>query len=813
MKPSKDNIPRKGAPPAAKDKGGEVAGTPASPSVKEHLTSTTLVPQMPWSTKARQHLAHYFHHYLIFLMLWVFGSVIMYLCPDFRQQFFSAEIIRNGVVKTEFDFQFKSHVQTEEAMELAVKHQPSVYVTDDIQRNVDAVERHFNQVLSANPQMPQNEQLSQLGTRQLLRDIVTNYSTRGIVSQDNKVLDRPNQFILANGDKQSLVDFRDFPTPEEAEAGVLQEFQGAMRLLPETMDILRPALQGTLEPTIVYNDKLTEEKKKESRELAISKVKARIIPKGEQLISVTYPYGMDSLQEYQRQVHEISLWEQMKNHHPSWAFIIRVAVFGLFLLALGAGIIKFFSKRVPELSALRTTATALALHFLLLLVITYYMASYKATSLELSVLLVCLPLSLAPGLVSNLIGTSTAFLTTVFIAMTAPLFLKLGYYDFQIIHFALFGGIISAMVFRNVRKRFDFVIAGFAIGLVILLSCCLFICELDELNRLFQEHKALDILLNVLAFSYINGFGVAILCFILLPVFEWMFGLVTPTTLMELSDGSHYLLQRLQREAPGTYQHSLNVSTIAQEAAEAVGADAQLTKVMALFHDIGKLDNPQCFAENLPIGSPNPHDNLQPEESVSIIRRHTTEGEALGLKYHVKRPIRPVMLQHHGNSLIGNFLQKAQQIAREQNLPEPKEEDFRYQCEPPSQKEIVIISLADACEAAVKSLFMKKPDLDKIAKEAVKAVQQGQQDGIADQAALEQTCAEAMANSLPKLTKEDIKSLISGIFDSKLKDGQLDNSNLTIQELKIIRESFYKTFTDMYHFRPQYVKTGSKNES
>jgi len=809
MKPSKENNSKK---VSAKSKGGE-SSTAAAGLPREHLTSTTLVPQVPWSTRARQHLGQYFHHYLIFVMLWLFGSVIMYLCPSFRQQFFAAEIIRNGVVKTEFDFRFLSHIQTQEAMELAVKHQPSVYVTDDIQRNVDAVERHFLQMLADNPQMPQAEQLSQQGTRQLLRDTVANYSTRGIVSQDNKILDRPNQFIWANGDKQSLVDFQDFPTPEEAEAGILQDFQTAMHLLPETMDILRPALKGTLEPTIIYNSALTEKKKKETREEAVSKVKARNIPKGEQLISVTYPYGKDSLQEYQKQLNEISLWERMKTHHPSWAFLMRVTVFGLFLLALGAGIIKFFSKRVPELSALRTTATALAIHFLLLFLVTRYTSRYQTGSLELAVLLVCLPLSLAPALVSNLIGTSTAFLTTIFIAMTAPLFLKLGYYDFQIIHFTLFAGIISAIVFRNVRKRMDFVVAGFALGLVVLLSCCLFICEQADMYRLLQEHNALDILLEVLTFSYINGFGVAILCFILLPVFEWMFGLVTPTTLMELSDGSHPLLLRLQKEAPGTYQHSLNVSTIAQEAAEAVGADAQLTKVMALFHDIGKLDNPQCFAENLPLGTANPHDSLSPEESVNIIRRHTVEGEALGLKYHVKRPIRPVMLQHHGNSLIGNFLQKARKIAQEQGLPEPKEEDFRYQCEPPSQKEIVIISLADACEAAVKSLFMKKPDLDKIAKEAVKAVQQGQKDGIADQATLEQTCAEAMANSLPKLTKDDIKGLISSIFDGKLQDGQLDNSTLTVQELKIIRESFYKTFTDMYHFRPQYVKTGPQNEN
>ncbi len=272
--------------------------------------------------------------------------------------------------------------------------------------------------------------------------------------------------------------------------------------------------------------------------------------------------------------------------------------------------------------------------------------------------------------------------------------------------------------------------------------------------------------LIMLGIAITTGFLTVLLINLLLPLTEYLMGLTTNISLLELSDLNHPILKRLQMEAPGTYHHTLMVATLSETAAEAIGANTLLTRVATYFHDIGKLSNPSYFTENS--FGVDRHEDLSPRMSTMIILNHVKEGLALAAKYGLKKPIRDVIASHHGTSLVYYFYHRA--ITESKNTEEGAitEEDFRYAGPLPKSKESSIISLADSCEAA--------------------------------------------SRSLKKQTPQKITALIKEIFRNKLIDGQLDESKLTIAEIKIVEASIIKSLNTMLHSRISYPKV-TQNES
>ena len=221
------------------------------------------------------------------------------------------------------------------------------------------------------------------------------------------------------------------------------------------------------------------------------------------------------------------------------------------------------------------------------------------------------------------------------------------------------------------------------------------------------------------------------------------------------SDYNHPLLKEMQLKAPGTYHHSLIVSLLAESAAEAIGADPVCARVSALFHDVGKLSHPEYFTENS--NGEDKHKDLSPKFSAMVITNHIREGMELARKYKLKRPIREAIEQHHGTDLVYYFYKQAKDSGECIS-----EHDFRYPGPCPRRKETAILSLADACEAA--------------------------------------------SRSLEKPTHARICELVNTIFQKRLRDGQLDECSMTFRELSVIRESFTKTLTSMLHARVAYPK-------
>ncbi|MDX9912714.1 MAG: HDIG domain-containing protein [Phycisphaerales bacterium] len=259
----------------------------------------------------------------------------------------------------------------------------------------------------------------------------------------------------------------------------------------------------------------------------------------------------------------------------------------------------------------------------------------------------------------------------------------------------------------------------------------------------------------------------------ILPVVERAFDIVTGMTLIELRDPKQPLLRRMQVRAPGTYNHSLNVASIAESAADAIGADGLLTYVGALYHDIGKMSKPEYFVENQS-GGPNKHDKLSPAMSLLVIVGHVKDGVEMAREEGLPRTIIHFIEAHHGTTLVEYFYHRARQAAEDAGAKDgPEEIDYRYPGPKPQRKEVAIVMLADTVESATRS--MSDP------------------------------------------TPARIDQLVRTIANKRLLDGQFDECDLTLKELHAIVESISKTVASIYHGRIAYPggtpKTQTKTQA
>lgn len=267
--------------------------------------------------------------------------------------------------------------------------------------------------------------------------------------------------------------------------------------------------------------------------------------------------------------------------------------------------------------------------------------------------------------------------------------------------------------------------------------------------------------------AFIYGLISASITLILQYIFSIILGKATALQLLEISRPDHPLLQFILQNAPGTYQHSLMVSNLAEQAARIIGADALLVRVGALHHDAGKALNPSFFIENQVRGKLNPHDDLDPKESSETIVRHVTDGVKLAQKYRLPNRIQDFILEHHG-TLVTRY-QLTQALNSAGDHPETVNlEDFRYPGPKPGTRETAILMLADGVEARARA-------------------------------------------EIPK-DDQEIRALVKDNFEFILQSGQLENTNITLQDLNQIAESFVSTLKNTYHPRIKYPKLSGKNE-
>jgi putative nucleotidyltransferase with HDIG domain len=250
--------------------------------------------------------------------------------------------------------------------------------------------------------------------------------------------------------------------------------------------------------------------------------------------------------------------------------------------------------------------------------------------------------------------------------------------------------------------------------------------------------------------------------FLLAPLFD----LATTFRLVELSHPNHPLLQRLLREAPATFHHTMMVASLAEQAAERIGANALLTRAGTYYHDVGKLARPYFFVENQR-GLSNPHDRLDPQTSVDIVVGHVRDGIKLARQYGLPARVRAFIPEHHGTLRVSFFYQKALEAAGgEAGLVD--ESLFRYPGPRPQSKETALVMLADGCEAATRAA---RPS-----------------------------------------TSEEVVEIVSRIFDARIRDKQLDECPLTLRELQIVKEAYIELLKGAYHPRIRYPDVKTKAE-
>ena len=264
-------------------------------------------------------------------------------------------------------------------------------------------------------------------------------------------------------------------------------------------------------------------------------------------------------------------------------------------------------------------------------------------------------------------------------------------------------------------------------------------------------------LTQILIFSFLIALVANLAAFSLTSYIESIFRLTSGFKLSELADRNHPALRHLEEKALGTFNHSLVVGTLADRAANKIGANSQLARAMAYYHDLGKTMNPTMFVENQ-IGYTNPHDRLLPSESANIIKNHVVDGVKLAKKFKIPEIVYQGIIEHHGNAVLRYFYEKEKLVN-----PSVSKEEFRHLGQKPTSKESAILMLADSLEAACRAIFMNE-DAD----------------------------------------EKKINNVIEEIFNEKISDGQLSNAPITFKELDTIKESFQVSLEGLYHQRVLY---------
>ncbi len=363
----------------------------------------------------------------------------------------------------------------------------------------------------------------------------------------------------------------------------------------------------------------------------------------------------------------------------------------------------------------------------------------------------------ASMLLTIMFDSRVGFYTTVILTLVTGA-LRGNDYTFMAMNF-IAGG-IAVYTVRDIKNRSQI----FRSFLFILLGYFLTILAFG-----LERFAPWDVMLIEFAFAASNALISPVLTYGLLIFFEKMFKITTDLTLLELSNFDRPLLKDLARKAPGTFNHSMTIGTIAEAAAEKIKANPLLARVGAYYHDIGKTITPQNFVENQ-LDNSNIHENLKPEQSVNLIKSHVQEGINLAIENGLPQEIIDFIPMHHGTSIMSYFYEKAKERDGEDEV---NEKDFRYPGPKPNSKETAIIMLADGCESAVRSI--DEPDPTKV------------------------------------------ENVIANIFKSRINDKQLDESPITFADLTKMKEAFVGILLGQHHRRIKYpnqeeVEKGVKEE-
>jgi putative nucleotidyltransferase with HDIG domain len=517
------------------------------------------------------------------------------------------------------------------------------------------------------------------------------------------------------------------------------EGQAAFPSRPEAAQALQELATAVLQPNLRYEASTTEALRAQARE-GVNQYDG-VVQKDEKIIGSheiatrVHIRKVESMRAWSARVQDTSNWRTQMPGLLGRAALIAFLLFGFL------GYLKFHHRPVYEDTLMLLligilTAAVLGVGWAIVNEIRGYEMLIPTTVLSLTV--------------AVLFGQELAFVATLVASLLVAVVYGLG---LPFLTGSALAGIAAIATASGVRRRRDFylpmlvvaVAYAFAIGAMGLV-----------------DGARWDVLIRRMAWGVVAGFGSVLLVTLLLPLLESLFSVTTDITLLELADLNRPILRKLMLEAPGTYHHSLVVGSLSEAGAEAVGGNPLLARVSAYYHDIGKIDKAEYYVENQS-SARSRHEKLSPTMSCLIIEAHVREGAEIARRQKLPKAILNGILEHHGTTLMSFFYHKAHQAD-----PNVEERDFRYPGPKPRSKETAVLMLADAVEAA--------------------------------------------ARSLTEPTPSRIRGVVTRILDARVEDGQLDESPITFEDLAKIREGFIPILTALFHARVHYPGAPASEE-
>ncbi|EGV42035.1 HDIG domain-containing protein [Bizionia argentinensis JUB59] len=579
--------------------------------------------------------------------------------------------------------------------------------------------------------------------KSLFPDTLGVYKLSILKSAGNKIIDKLYHFGVLSDDftykptkKVILLEGR--VEKEQTQFGNLTEENELTEIIVKVLEVdnllaykneFTSLFFDLVEPNLIYNKDfsasvLQEELDKVSYTRGSVERETLIISKGEVIEGVKFQILKSLESEYESQV-----WNKSNYIWIVFAYTLLVALALLMLLL-------FLQKYRLSVFENNVKVTFIFFNVAFMVLVTTMVVRYN--SQYVYVVPICiLPLVLKAFFDARL-GMFTHVITVLLLGLIVP-----NSYEYMFLQ--IIAGIVTILTVSELYKRANLFISVGQITLIYIVAYfAFFVIHEGSIETLQWETFGLFVLCG-LATLFVQP---------LIYVYEKLFGLVSDVSLLELSDTNSKLLKELSNKAPGTFHHSLNVANLAEAAANEIGANAMLVRVGALYHDIGKMKNPTYFTENQSTGI-NPHDELSPVESASIIVNHVIDGIEIARKNNLPDRVIDFIRTHHGTSVVYYFYMKEKKVNEDLNI-----EDFMYPGPKPFSKETAILMMCDSVEAASKSL--KEP------------------------------------------TSTKIDAFVETILNKQMSEEQFLNANITFKEIQSIKKILKRKLTNIYHLRIEY---------
>jgi cyclic-di-AMP phosphodiesterase PgpH len=565
----------------------------------------------------------------------------------------------------------------------------------------------------------------------ICKEIFNALSAKKIIELPDTVLPESNQQILLEKNKTvEAANLKDFYTLTQADSFLTQGLQHYFDA--KTSLRLIEGMENSLAHTLTFNKRITSQNVQQQLSNVVS-IKDKNV-KGQSIIKRGDVVNTDNaavLQSLQKEINK----QNYKSQNSFISFLGKVIYVGLCLLMvflfLGLFRTGIFSRNTH-------------ISFIFLLICLFVLTCALAAKNPL-ISIYAIPFAIAPVIIRTFFDTRTALFVHLNIILLCALFAAEQKFNFLFIE--LLSGIAIIFSLANLVRRSQLLITAIVTYVISMLS-------FFALNISINESLSLSA-----TYPFLVSSACLLLAYPLIYVFEKLFGFVSDFTLLELNDiSSNPLLKQLATDAPGTFQHSLQVANMAEEAIRLVGGKPLLVRTGAMYHDVGKLQHPYYFIENQ-ASKINPHEDLSYQESAKIIISHVIHGIEMAHKNRLPEQIIEFIRTHHGTTLASYFYYKS---AEETPNAKPDENKFRYPGPIPFSKETAVLMLADSVEASSRSLKTY--------------------DAIS------------------------IDDLVERIFKYKMDENQLINSDLTLRDLTLLKKIFKKRLMNMYHVRIEYPK-------